>query len=106
MDPIEIPFIEVVAALEDLPAHVIACNNWPEHTSQIPYSYFKIGHNKDSLFLMFFTGGLKELRAQNTSDQSPVSEDSCVEAFIEPLRVDNIGILRLTVTALSMPLTA
>lgn len=65
--------------------NAIACNNWPEYTKQLPVSSFRIARTANELLVLFTTEGLDELRAENTAEQSPVSQDSCVEAFIEPV---------------------
>lgn len=61
----------------------ISCVNWKKDFPYQPLTTFSIAHSKTKLFIDFFTR-CNYLRAENYSDQSPVSEDSCVEVFIMP----------------------
>ncbi len=58
--------------------------NWPEAFPYQPLSTFTMAHNGSHMFIDFFTR-CNFLRAENYLPQSPVSQDSCVEFFVEPL---------------------
>lgn len=60
----------------------ISCLNW-EQFPYAPLSTFTIAHSGTSIYIDFFTR-CNYLRAENYADQSPVSQDSCVEVFISP----------------------
>lgn len=62
---------------------VIDCVNWKKDFPYQPLTTFTAGHSKDYLYIDFFTR-CNFLRAENYLDNSPVSQDSCVEFFIEP----------------------
>lgn len=62
---------------------MIDCVNWPEVTDYKPEASFKIGHDKKSVYILFENTGLG-IKAINSANQSPVSQDSCVEFFVQP----------------------
>lgn len=57
--------------------------NWPEFPYS-PLSTFTIAHSGTQLYIDFFTR-CNYLRAENYVNQSAVSQDSCVEFFVDPL---------------------
>lgn len=61
----------------------INCVNWPEVTDHCPETKFYIGHDGHAIYLLYDVSG-PGLRAINNTNQSPVSQDSCVEFFIVP----------------------
>jgi hypothetical protein len=62
----------------------IDCANWADQFPYTPLSAFRIAHDGNAIYIDFSTR-CQYLRAVNTTNQSPVSEDSCVEVFIDPL---------------------
>ena len=59
--------------------------NWPTLFPYAPLTTFTIAHSGKYLYIDFFVR-CNYLRAENYTDQSPVSQDSCVEFFVDPLR--------------------
>lgn len=57
--------------------------NWREQFPYQPLTTFSAAHSGSHLYIDFFTR-CNFLRAVNFTNQSPVSEDSCVEFFVEP----------------------
>lgn len=57
--------------------------NWPEKYPYRPLATFAAAHDGNSLWVDFLVR-CNYLRAENYTDQSPVSEDSCVEVFLQP----------------------
>lgn len=57
--------------------------NWAEKYPYRPLTTFAAAHTDSKLYIDFFVR-CNFLRAENYVDQSPVSEDSCVEFFVEP----------------------
>lgn len=75
----------IIATLDDSGARAdISCVNWPEVSSYRPMAQATIGYTASAIYIDFLTR-CNYLRAVNTADQSPVSQDSCVEFFIDPL---------------------
>ena len=66
---------------------VIDSVNWPEVAAYAPEAVFHIAHSGEKIYILFDNLGLG-LKAVNTDNQSPVSQDSCVEFFVQP-RTDN-----------------
>lgn len=62
-------------------AHIDSVN-WPDYP-YVPLSTFTIAHSKTAIYIDFFTR-CNYLRAVNYANQSPVSQDSCVEFFVSP----------------------
>lgn len=60
----------------------ISSLNWPQFP-YAPLTAFTIAHSGKNIYIDFFTR-CNYLRAENYTDQSPVSQDSCVEFFISP----------------------
>ena len=58
--------------------------DWPEVSSSRPMASFATAYSKEYLYIDFLVR-CNYLRAENTANQSPVSEDSCVEFFVEPV---------------------
>lgn len=61
---------------------VIDSVNWKDEFPYCPLSTFVIAVSETRLYV-FFSVISKDLRAVNTSDLSPVAEDSCVEFFMQ-----------------------
>lgn len=57
--------------------------NWPEVASYRPMAQFAIAYSSTAIYIDFLTR-CNYLRAENTANQSPVSQDSCVEFFLDP----------------------
>ena len=57
--------------------------NWPEVASYRPMAQFAIAYTSQAIYIDFLTR-CNYLRAVNTENQSPVSQDSCVEFFLDP----------------------
>lgn len=57
--------------------------NWSNEFPYQPLTTFSIGHSGKNLYIDFFVR-CNYLRAVNYDDQSPVSQDSCVEFFVAP----------------------
>lgn len=56
--------------------------NWREYP-YAPLAGFTVAHSGTALYIDFFTR-CNYLRAENYVNQSPVSQDSCVEFFVSP----------------------
>lgn len=75
----------VIAMLDDRGARAdISCVNWPEVSDYRPMASFATAYSEKYIYIDFLTR-CNYLRAENYADQSPVSQDSCVEFFIDPL---------------------
>lgn len=57
--------------------------NWPDEFPYHPLTVFTAAHSGKSIFIDFFTR-CNYLRAVNSANNSPVSQDSCVEFFVSP----------------------
>ena len=57
--------------------------NWPEKCPSRPLASFVAAYSSTGIYVDFLVR-CNYLRAENYTDQSPVSEDSCVEFFIDP----------------------
>lgn len=57
--------------------------NWEKDFPYRPLAGFVAAHSGKNLYIDFLTR-CNYLRAVNSADQSPVSEDSCVEVFLQP----------------------
>lgn len=62
---------------------IIGCANWKEAYPYKPLSSFAIAHSPTAIYIDFFTRN-NYLRAEVFENQGPVSQDSCVEFFVEP----------------------
>ena len=92
MKSIEVPYLpqldnlnadEISALLENEGTRKqIATCNWPEFPYK-PLATFTIAHSGTAIYIDFFTR-CNYLRAENYQNQSPVSQDSCVEFFVSP----------------------
>lgn len=75
------------AVIDQLDTHgrrtTVECVNWPEQYPYRPLTTFAAAHDGASLWVDFLVR-CNYLRAENYTDQSPVSEDSCVEVFLQP----------------------
>lgn len=75
---------EIIALLDDKGARSdISVVNWPEVSPYRPMTSFACAYSKKYIYIDFLVR-CNYLRAENTADQSPVSQDSCVEFFIDP----------------------
>ena len=57
--------------------------NWPDQYPYAPLTAFTVGHSDRYIYIDFFVR-CNYLRAENQANQSPVSQDSCVEFFVDP----------------------
>ncbi len=57
--------------------------NWPEIAAYAPKAEFFIAHSGKNIYVLFENTG-RGLKAVNYKNQSPVSQDSCVEFFVQP----------------------
>jgi len=74
----------VIALLDDKGARGdISHVDWPEVSSYRPMTSFATAYSQKYLYIDFLVR-CNYLRAENYENQSPVSEDSCVEFFVEP----------------------
>lgn len=62
--------------------HSIDCRNWGDKYPYHPVTIFTIAHSSKYIYVDFFVRG-NYLRAMNYTNNSPVSEDSCVEFFLQ-----------------------
>ena len=87
-----IPFIDKldsldIAAVSDLleaevAKHAISHVNWKEKFPYHPLTAFSAAHSNNYIYVDFFTR-CNYLRAVNYKNNSPVSQDSCVEFFLQ-----------------------
>lgn len=61
--------------------HIIDCRNWPEQFPYHPITVFMIARSDKYIYIDYFVR-CNYLRAMNYTNNSPVSEDSCVEFFM------------------------
>lgn len=91
---LDIPRVATLGCLEDPQAIInmldehgvrrtISSLNWPEAFPYRPLATFAAAHDGHALWIDFLVR-CNYLRAENYTDQSPVSEDSCVEVFLQP----------------------
>lgn len=91
---LEIPYIQSLDSITDFdeiinvldreaPRRTIESVNWADRFPYHPLTTIATAHSKDMLYIDFFVR-CNYLRAENYLNQSPVSEDSCVEFFVEP----------------------
>lgn len=62
--------------------HSIDCRNWKNEYPYHPVTIFAIARSRKYIYVDFFVRG-NFLRAINYTNNSPVSEDSCVEFFLQ-----------------------
>lgn len=75
---------EVANALEEGGARFsVESLNWPKEFPYRPLTVITAAHSKDCLYIDFLVR-CNYLRAVNFTDNSPVSEDSCVEFYVAP----------------------
>lgn len=75
---------EIINILDEkAPRRTIESVNWAKEYPYHPLTTFTIGHSDKMIYIDFFVR-CNFLRAENFENQSLVSEDSCVEFFIEP----------------------
>lgn len=78
------PIEEVASILEEYgERRTIQSLNWKKDFPYHPLTAFSIGHSKTHLYMDFFVR-CNYLRAVNYENNSPVSQDSCVEFFVSP----------------------
>lgn len=91
---LEIPYIasldtisdhdEIINILDrEAPRRNIESVNWADRYPYHPLTTIAVAHSKEMIYIDFFVR-CNYLRAENYRNQSPVSEDSCVEFFVEP----------------------
>lgn len=74
----------ITSLLDDKGArHDISHVNWPDVTPYRPKATFAVAYSRQYIYIDFLVR-CNYLRAENYADQSPVSQDSCVEFFIDP----------------------
>lgn len=56
---------------------------WPDRFPYRPMTSFSAAYSREAIYIDFLVR-CNYLRAENFKDQTPVSEDSCVEFFVEP----------------------
>lgn len=75
---------EVANAIEDGGTRFsVESLNWPTQFPYRPLTVITAAHSNDYLYVEFLVR-CNYLRAANYTDNSPVSEDSCVEVYIAP----------------------
>ena len=75
---------EVVNALEECGARFsVESLNWPDRFPYRPLTVVTAAHSNRYLYIDFLVR-CNYLRAVNFTDNSPVSEDSCVEFYVSP----------------------
>ena len=67
--------------------YIIDSLNWSEQYPYHPLSSFTIAHDGCNIYIDFFVR-CNYLKAENYENNSPVSQDSCVEFFVAP-KCDN-----------------
>lgn len=83
LDSVSDPEVIINTLDREAPRRNIESVNWADRFPYHPLTTFAIAHTKDMIYIDFFVR-CNYLRAENYSNQSPVSEDSCVEFFVEP----------------------
>lgn len=79
-----LPMEEVATALEEVGARFsVESLNWPKAYPYRPLTVVMTAHSNRFLYIDFLVR-CNYLRAVNYIDNSPVSEDSCVEFFVAP----------------------
>lgn len=74
----------IVAVLDDKGVRgQINSVGWPDAFPYRPMTSFSAAYSRTAMYIDFLVR-CNYLRAENYRDQSPVSEDSCVEFFVEP----------------------
>ena len=65
----------------EAPKYNLACLNWAKEFPYHPITIFSIAHSDEYIYVNFFVR-CNYLRAVNYRNNSPVSQDSCVEFFL------------------------
>ena len=74
---------DVKMAMEDhCQKHFIINVNWPSFYPYQPICVFMMAYNDKAFYIHFFSHG-HDLRAVNSTNLSPVAQDSCVEFFMQ-----------------------
>lgn len=93
MKTVILPRIEPLAALDSTITDILTdkgveipidCSPWEKDYPTDAKATVHAAHDGKRLYFLF-SCTTDEIRAENTADQSPVSDDSCVEAFIQPV---------------------
>ena len=87
-----VPQLDTLDNAEDVAALLDRCGvrrtigtlNWPAQYPYKPLTTFTAANSGTHLYIDFFVR-CNYLRAENSANQSPVSQDSCVEFFVDPL---------------------
>ncbi len=80
----DLPLDEIENLLEEKgERRTIESINWANDYPYQPLTAFTIAHSDKYIYIEFFTR-CNFLRAVNYENQSPVSQDSCVEFFVSP----------------------
>ncbi len=66
---------------QEVEKNSIDCRNWADKFPYHPITVFTMAYSKKYIYVDFFVRG-NYLRAENYINNSPVSEDSCVEFFL------------------------
>ncbi len=75
---------EVMSLLENEGTRrTISSLNWPKLYPYAPLTTFTAAHSGEAIYIDFFVR-CNYLRAENYTNLSPVSQDSCVEFFVAP----------------------
>lgn len=83
LDRLESPN-EMLAILDSRGARKQIANiNWPDKSPSRPLASFVAAYSESGIYIDFLVR-CNYLRAENYTDQSPVSQDSCVEFFLDP----------------------
>lgn len=94
MEPLHIPYLPALAKaesmadasriLEEHGRRISIDNlNWPADYPYHPLTVASVGHDGEAVYVDFFVR-CNYLRAVNSTNNSPVHQDSCVEFFIAP----------------------
>ncbi len=81
--PEKVSAVKAMLRLQGVEADV-ACANWGDAFPSETLTKVNMAHNGRTLWLHFKVEQSRCLRAVNTENQSPVSQDSCVEFFVQP----------------------
>ena len=80
----DIQFENVINILDNKgQRYIINSLNWKEEYPYHPLSSFTIAHDGEYIYIDFFVR-CNYLKAENYENNSPVSQDSCVEFFVAP----------------------
>lgn len=84
----DLPLSEVAVSLEDHGERLsVDSLNWPVEFPYRPLTVVTAAHSGKFIYIDFFVR-CNYLRAVNSDDNTPVSEDSCVEFYVAPVSGD------------------